>query len=190
MRLQILLSAAALFFAATTASFAQYPSSSGGKRTGSEDVWVRVVKNSTGGRTETRHNSNTREQIVITFDHFNRPVLKRSYRLNRYGQPTDFLIYDKRDVALYRGKFSYDGSDRLKTEELYALPGGQLVRRLTYDPHNPNRQPQTQMYGAGVSQEVLRQMSDEDVPSVRPGGSGQQPKKKKRGLFNRFLGRD
>ncbi|MEM7012653.1 MAG: hypothetical protein AAF585_14345 [Verrucomicrobiota bacterium] len=192
MRLQILLSAAALLVASTSVTFAQYPSSGGGNRTGSDDVWVRVVKNSTGGRTETRHNSNTQEQIVITFDRFNRPVLKRSYRLNRYGQPTDFLIYDKRDVALYRGKFTYDGNDRLHTEELYALPGGQLVRRLTYDPFNPKRQPQTQMFGAGVSQEVLRQMSDEDVPSVRPGGSSQQqPKKKKRGgLINRFLGRD
>ena len=169
MRFQTIFLIAAFALGSVTAGLAQFPHSQGASgRTGSDEVWVRVVRNSTGGRTETRHNSNTRIQEVITYDHLNRAVLKRTYRLNRYGQPADFLIYDRRGVVIYRGEFVYDGQDRLGEEKLYSMPRGDLVRRLVYDPLNPKRQPRAQMFGAGVSPDVLRQMSDQDVPSNRP----------------------
>ena len=186
-------------------AFAQYPR--GGSQAGNDDVWVRVVNNeNTGGRTVTRHNGNTRIQEVVTYDAYNRPVLKRTYRLNRYGQPSDFLIYDSRGAVIYRGEFVYDLQSRLGEERLYAMPANTMVRRLTYNPLDPKAKPKTQIYGAGVAPEVLESMAEggpERVGGGRPPAetarSPRQPQatsrsnrndrgKKKGGFLNKIFG--
>lgn len=124
-----------LWFAAEAP--AQFPTtgpgrggSGGGNYSADGDVWVRVVRNSTGGRTVTTHNANTRIQEVVTYNHLNRVVLKRTYQLNRYDQPERFLVYDARGAVVYRGEFEYDLQDRLSEERLFSMPGDFLVRRL------------------------------------------------------------
>lgn len=174
-------------FAWSPALQAQVPA--GGARAGADDVWVRVVRNSTGGRTVTSHNGNTHIQEVITYDHLNRQVLKRTYMLNRYGAPEEFMVYDGRGVVVYRGEFIYDAQDRLTEEKLYAMPGSHLVRRLVYDPFDPKRKPQSQSFGVGVSSEILEQMNlENDNVEVRPGDQPAAQPEKKPGLFKKLFG--
>ncbi|MFT5469174.1 MAG: hypothetical protein ACI8UO_004289 [Verrucomicrobiales bacterium] len=194
---------AALFLTGLlSVGFAQYPRG-GGSQPNEEDVWVRVVRTSTGGRTVTKNNGNTRIQEVITYDANDRPVLKRTYRLNRFGEPSDFLVYNARGTVIYRGEFVYDFQDRLTEERLYTMPGNTVVRRLAYDPQNPKAPPKAQVYGSGVSSDVLQQMAeggpdrvgarpidtDTEVRRPAPRNSGRSSGKKKKGNFlNRIFG--
>lgn len=195
----------AISFGLAACALAQQPR--GGTQAGNDDVWVRVVNNeNTGGRTVTRHNGNTRIQEVVTYDAYNRPILKRTYRLNRYGQPSEFLVYDSRGVVIYRGEFVYDLQSRLSEERLYAMPANTMVRRLTYNPLDPKAKPKTQIYGAGVASDVLEQMAEGGPQRVgarppaemtRPTQSPSQPTsrsnrndrgKKKGGFLNKIFG--
>ena len=145
----------------------------------SADIWGRAIYHSDDSFTESKQDNENQTLEQITKSANGVVLQRRMVTLDRYGRPSEILIYDGRGTFKYRGRQIYDMMGRFNEEQLYSSDGTLIRRKVQeYTPDGQKKPLRSWDYVENIPPDLRLVITreNEEATRSRPNNKSDRPK--------------